>query len=186
MDFSTESNGFFPGYPYGYIYISFYYKDIPSSVTGRVYCNYASQGVGWHDITFSPASGSTDSATVYVGRQGYYNISKIEITIVARSNGNTSVTQIEMKLDRPYSGRTPFLSKYQAETLYYDLTAPKFIGQLNGTAILTGTPTAPTAAAGTNTTQIATTAFVKTAIDNIINGAPEAYDTLLEISNYIS
>lgn len=186
MDFSTESNGFFPGYPYGYIYISFYYKDIPSSVTGRVYCNYASQGVGWHDITFSPASGSTDGATVYVGRQGYYNISKVEITIAARSNGNTSVTQIEMKLDRPYSGRTPFLSKYQAETLYYDLTAPKFIGQLNGTAILTGTPTAPTAAAGTNTTQIATTAFVKTAIDNIINGAPEAYDTLLEISNYIS
>ena len=32
---------------------------------------------------------------------------------------------------------------------------------------LTGTPTAPTAAAGTNTTQIATTAFVKTAVDNV-------------------
>lgn len=32
---------------------------------------------------------------------------------------------------------------------------------------LTGTPTAPTANAGTNTTQIATTAFVKTAIDNL-------------------
>ncbi len=31
---------------------------------------------------------------------------------------------------------------------------------------LTGTPTAPTAAAGTNTTQLATTAFVKTAVDN--------------------
>ena len=35
-----------------------------------------------------------------------------------------------------------------------------------GSAKLTGTPTAPTASAGTNTTQIATTAFVKTAIDN--------------------
>lgn len=32
---------------------------------------------------------------------------------------------------------------------------------------LTGTPTAPTATAGTNTTQIATTAFVKTAIDEL-------------------
>ena len=31
---------------------------------------------------------------------------------------------------------------------------------------LTGTPTAPTAALGTNTTQIATTAFVKSALDN--------------------
>ncbi len=33
----------------------------------------------------------------------------------------------------------------------------------------TGTPTAPTATAGTNTTQIATTAFVKTAIDAVTN-----------------
>ena len=32
---------------------------------------------------------------------------------------------------------------------------------------LTGTPAAPTAAAGTNTTQLATTAFVATAVDNI-------------------
>ncbi|WP_418576529.1 hypothetical protein [Phascolarctobacterium succinatutens] len=35
----------------------------------------------------------------------------------------------------------------------------------NGGARLTGAPTAPTAAAGTNNTQIATTAFVQTAID---------------------
>lgn len=33
---------------------------------------------------------------------------------------------------------------------------------------LTGTPTAPTATAGTNTTQIATTAFVKDAVDTAI------------------
>lgn len=38
---------------------------------------------------------------------------------------------------------------------------------------LTGTPTAPTAAAGTNTTQIATTAFVKTAVDNAIAGVTQ-------------
>ena len=35
---------------------------------------------------------------------------------------------------------------------------------------LTGAPTAPTAAAGTNTTQIATTEFVKTAIASVISG----------------
>lgn len=40
-------------------------------------------------------------------------------------------------------------------------------GAISGvTASLTGTPTAPTAVAGTNTTQIATTAFVGTAITN--------------------
>lgn len=35
---------------------------------------------------------------------------------------------------------------------------------------LTGTPTAPTATAGTNTTQIATTAFVKNAVDTAVTG----------------
>lgn len=37
----------------------------------------------------------------------------------------------------------------------------------NASPILTGTPVAPTATAGTNTTQIATTAFVATAVGNI-------------------
>lgn len=36
---------------------------------------------------------------------------------------------------------------------------------------LTGTPAAPTATAGTNTTQIATTAFVTTAVSSIVGGA---------------
>ena len=47
---------------------------------------------------------------------------------------------------------------------------------------LTGTPTAPTAAPGTNTTQIATTAFIKTAIDNLVGAAPGALDTLDELA----
>ena len=47
---------------------------------------------------------------------------------------------------------------------------------------LTGTPTAPTAAAGTDTTQIATTAFVTTAIDNIVDAAPGSLDTLNELA----
>lgn len=41
---------------------------------------------------------------------------------------------------------------------------------------LTGTPTAPTATAGTNTTQIATTAFVKTATDGAVLSANEYTD----------
>ena len=47
---------------------------------------------------------------------------------------------------------------------------------------LSGTPTAPTAAAGTNTTQIATTAFVATAIGALIDAAPGAMDTLNELA----
>lgn len=43
-------------------------------------------------------------------------------------------------------------------------------GTYSGEATLSGTPTAPTAAEGTNTTQIATTAFVKTAINTAVIG----------------
>lgn len=50
---------------------------------------------------------------------------------------------------------------------------------------LTGTPKAPTATAGTNTTQIATTAFVRTEINNLINSAPEKADTLKELFDLI-
>jgi hypothetical protein len=50
----------------------------------------------------------------------------------------------------------------------------------------TGAPAAPTASAGTNTTQLATTAFVKAALDALINGAPGALDTLNEIADAIA
>jgi len=48
---------------------------------------------------------------------------------------------------------------------------------------LTGTPTAPTAAAGTNTTQVATTAFVGTAVSNLVAASPAALDTLNELAS---
>jgi hypothetical protein len=47
---------------------------------------------------------------------------------------------------------------------------------------LTGVPTAPTATAGTNTTQVATTAFVGTAVSNLVASAPAALDTLNELA----
>lgn len=46
----------------------------------------------------------------------------------------------------------------------------------------TGTPTAPTAATGTNTTQLATTAFVQATIAALIDSAPTALDTLNELA----
>ena len=52
----------------------------------------------------------------------------------------------------------------------------------HGDATLSGTPTAPTAAANTNTTQIATTAYVQTEITDLIGGAPGALDTLNELA----
>ena len=47
---------------------------------------------------------------------------------------------------------------------------------------LTGVPTAPTAAANTNTTQIATTAYVQTELADLVASAPAALDTLNELA----
>ena len=46
----------------------------------------------------------------------------------------------------------------------------------------TGTPAAPTAVAGTNTTQLATTAFVQAAVAALIDSSPAALNTLNELA----
>ena len=47
---------------------------------------------------------------------------------------------------------------------------------------LIGIPTVPTASSGTNTTQIASTAFVRTEISNLVASAPTTLDTLNELA----
>jgi len=47
----------------------------------------------------------------------------------------------------------------------------------------TEVPLAPTAIAGTNTTQVATTQFVRTEVSNLVNGAGPALDTLKELAD---
>lgn len=47
---------------------------------------------------------------------------------------------------------------------------------------LTGTPTAPTAAGATSTTQVATTAFVQQELNSMLDGAPSALNTLNELA----
>jgi hypothetical protein len=46
----------------------------------------------------------------------------------------------------------------------------------------TGVPAAPTAAPGTNTTQIATTGFVQAALTALLNGVSASFDTLAELA----
>lgn len=64
---------------------------------------------------------------------------------------------------------------------YAPLESPAFVNTTHvdpdtGATVIDATPTAPTAAAGTNTTQIATTAFVKTAADAAQAAAEAASD----------
>lgn len=136
MNFEDLPGNRFPGYPYGRIIVSFYYVCKPKSIAMRVYNNYEPHGVGWHDLDATDIS-STFENNAWSFRNPYYGVQEIELTVEgdgSNSYGHTSLTQIEMHLDRPYSGRNPFLSKYAAEELYYPLTAPKFIGDVQGNA----------------------------------------------------
>jgi hypothetical protein len=63
-----------------------------------------------------------------------------------------------------------------------DLTSDLALKAPLASPALTGTPTAPTATAGTNTTQIATTEFVTGAVSDLIASAPGALNTLDELA----
>lgn len=92
--------------------------------------------------------------------------------------GELGVINIQAK---QLANRTKYL-KGQVDTInqertgYAQKTSPEF----------TGVPTAPTANSGTNSTQIATTAFVKNAIAALVGSAPTALDTLEELARALA
>ena len=93
--------------------------------------------------------------------------STVDSTEIGYVNGVTSA--IQTQLDAKLATAT-------ASSTYAPLASPA----------LTGTPTAPTAAANTNTTQIATTAYVQTELTDLIGGAPGALDTLNELATALA
>jgi hypothetical protein len=64
---------------------------------------------------------------------------------------------------QPISGMSSYLMTADASSTYQPISGMSSYARLASPAF-TGTPTAPTASAGTNTTQLATTAFVTTAV----------------------
>jgi hypothetical protein len=52
----------------------------------------------------------------------------------------------------------------------------------NNSPAFSGTPTVPTAPSGTNSTQIASTSFVRTEISNLVDSSPSTLDTLNELA----
>lgn len=88
---------------------------------------------------------------------------------------------VDNRQAKELGARTNWL-KDQLDTINQDRTgyAPK------ASPAFTGIPTAPTANLGTNTTQIATTAFVKNAIAALVGSAPAALDTLEELARALA
>lgn len=88
---------------------------------------------------------------------------------------------VDNRQAKELGARTNWL-KDQLDTINQDRTgyAPK------ASPAFTGIPTAPTANSGTNNTQIATTAFVKTEIAALVGSAPAALDTLEELARALA
>jgi hypothetical protein len=117
------------------------------------------------------------------------NSTKIATTAYVDATGTGTVSTVSVVTANGFAGSVANPTTTPAITLTTTITG---ILQGNGTAIsaasttgsgavvlagsptLTSTPLAPTAASGTNTTQIATTAFVTTAVNNAIAGVNPA------------
>jgi hypothetical protein len=129
-----------------------------------------STAISDHNSDSTNVHGITDTANlVYTsaltsGLAGKQDVvSGVSSTEIGYLDGVTSAiqTQIDAKL-----------ASATAASTYAPLASPA----------LTGVPTAPTAAAGTNTTQVATTAFVGTAVADLVASAPSALNTLDELA----
>jgi len=125
-------------------------------------------GTGNASITAAIAANSIVDADINAGAAIDWTklgiSSTVSSTEIGYVDGVTSAiqTQIDSKL-----------ATTTAASTYAPLASPA----------LTGVPTAPTAAADTNTTQIATTAYVQGELTQLINSAPGTLDTLKELAD---
>ncbi len=115
---------------------------------------------GFNAARFLPAGGTSGQALVKTGTTDY------AVTWADLPSGGTTLT--------PGAGINIASGVVSVDySAVAALASPTF----------TGAPAAPTAAAATNTTQLATTAFVQTAIAALINAAPGSLDTLKELAD---
>lgn len=119
--------------------------------------------VGKYPATYKPVT--TEGSVKELGVRVVLRVSNADTVIVTYNNGimdgaaNTDLSNLT------FAGEKKFADKANLES-----------------PIFTGTPAAPTATPGTNTTQLATTAFVAAAIAALVNSSPAALDTLQELA----
>lgn len=121
-------------------------------------------------------SGRTQTVRMVLITSGTDNITlKIDpaVVLATRKYVDDNVLELKVYVD-------DLMTRHLAAVDPHSQYAPK------DSPTLTGTPKAPTAAAGNNSAQLANTAFVQTAILALIGGAPATLDTLKEIAAAIN
>ena len=135
-----------------------------------VYLNGVKQVIGdGKDVT------ATDGSTITF-LSAYASGDVIEIIAMSTFSAADSVPAT----GGTYTGNiivpTPTATGHAVTKAYADLKAPI------ANPTFTGVPATPTASASTNTTQVASTAFVRTEVTNLVDSAPGALDTLNELA----
>ena len=147
-------------------------------INANSFANFASSGNDWDTITTrgsyrltgstnNPFGGAHSTGIVITQGSGDYGIQLFSSASTDNGTGIAYRYRGTSWQDWQY-----LVTKTYGDGRYGKIASPTF----------TGTPAAPTAAAGTNTTQIATTAFVSTAVSNLVDSAPAALDTLNELA----
>ena len=114
------------GYPYGSLFLSYYYNLTPGSAQLRIYNKtYRPHGIGWKKYDFIDFIGN-NSGTGYIQSyysDGDYGRSIMEFIIIAHNAHSTQLSEIDWRLDRPSLSQTgATVTKYSPQTLYYPLT----------------------------------------------------------------
>ena len=115
---------------------------------------------------------ATDGNPIVRALSGKALVFQVDLNTTAMtilSNGNVSIGA-----DIAVGGTVDGVDIAARNTLFGGLTS--------SSGVLTNGVTATTQGASDNTTKVATTAYVTTAISNLINGAPSALDTLNELA----
>jgi|688.fasta_scaffold06820_13 hypothetical protein len=168
--------------------------DAYGRVTSKEFSNVSFAG-------FAPLANATFTGTITL--PATTSIGNVTATEIGYVDGVTSAIQTQIDLKAPlanptFTGTVAGITKSMISLGNVDNTADssKPVSTAQQTALdlkaniaspdLTGTPTAPTANVATNTTQIATTAFVRAEVAALVNSAPATLDTLGEIATSLA
>lgn len=161
--------------------------DNDTSLATTAFVQYATKSIS--SIALN-ATGDT-AVTVAQAGAGILNFTgaltgNVTVTLPAGVTGrwlvfNATTGAFTVTVRNPTGGSVVLTQSRTAE-LYSNGSLVMFAHSELSSVLLSGVPTAPTAAPGTNSTQISTTAFVQAAIASLVASSPAALDTLNELA----